>query len=65
MLTQIETTIRDYTLATGGSLANEAMWRSRIDAIMLGTLAMMERECVYNPRLSTGTDSVGRRIKYR
>jgi hypothetical protein len=38
------------------------MLRSRIDAIMLCTLAMMKRECVYNPRLSTGsiqsTDSI-------
>lgn len=62
MLTQIETIIGDYTLATGESPANEAMLRSRIDAIMLCTLAMIERECVYNPRLFTGsirsTDSI-------
>ncbi|KAJ5603654.1 hypothetical protein N7537_006610 [Penicillium hordei] len=58
----LEIVLDDYALATGGSPANEAMLRSRIDAIMLCTLAMMKRECVYNPRLSTGsiqsTDSI-------
>ncbi|KAJ9488450.1 hypothetical protein VN97_g4851 [Penicillium thymicola] len=51
----LETVLDDYTLATGRSPSNEAMLRSQIDAIIPCTLAMMKRECVYNPRLSTGS----------
>ncbi|KXG50158.1 uncharacterized protein PGRI_061250 [Penicillium griseofulvum] len=50
----LELVLADYDLATGGSPPNEALLRSRIDVIMLSTLAKMKHESKINPRLSIG-----------
>ncbi|KAJ5876010.1 uncharacterized protein N7529_001594 [Penicillium soppii] len=49
-------TLSDYDRATEGSPQNEAMIRSRIDAIMLTTLAQVKRDST-NPRSSVGSSS--------
>ncbi|KAJ5199332.1 hypothetical protein N7491_000112 [Penicillium cf. griseofulvum] len=51
----LELVLADYDLATGGSPPNEALLRSRIDVIMLSTLAKMKYESKANPRLSIGS----------
>ncbi|KAJ5876005.1 uncharacterized protein N7529_001589 [Penicillium soppii] len=48
--------LSDYNRATEGSPQNEAMIRSRIDAIMLTTLAQVKRDST-NPRSSVGSSS--------
>ncbi|KAJ5959355.1 uncharacterized protein N7479_006505 [Penicillium vulpinum] len=51
----LESLLADYELATGDSPPNEALLRSRIDVIVLSTLAKMKLESVSNPRLSIGS----------
>ncbi|KGO44261.1 hypothetical protein PEX2_035940 [Penicillium expansum] len=47
----------EYDVATGGSPTNEALIRSRIDVIILTTLAKMKRELVAKPHISVASSA--------
>lgn len=56
-LTRIDSILVEYDVATGGSPTNEALIRSRIDVIILTTLAKIKRELVAKPRTSVASSA--------